>query len=86
MRAYYQIMLKKLQVLLKYSTLNWVENSLLSSQHHSNGKSPTGWHNFEASFLLSLKMELLMSQEQAPTKDVIKRKGFSHVVLRIGPP
>jgi hypothetical protein len=30
-------------------------------------------------------MELLMSQEQALTKDVIKRKGFGHVALRFGP-
>jgi len=66
-------------------TLDWVENSLLSSQHLGNGKSPNGWHNFEASFLLSLTMELLLSQEQALTKDVIKKKGFSHVALRIGP-
>ena len=48
-----------------YGTLDSVEKPLLSLQHLSNGKSSNRWHNYEASFLLSLTMGLLMSQERA---------------------
>jgi hypothetical protein len=61
-------------VLLNYDTLDWVEKLLLASQYLSNGKSSNAWHNYQASLLLSLTTELLMSQERALTKDVIKRR------------